>query len=473
MHINPAELLNVVLAVSILTIVRGKKTGWLLGALFTYGSLYFLYSAIPLVTGAPLDEISAMHVTGVGSDPLVKISSILFLFAMFVALGIRAKMSVVFNTKVMLYFFAVMAMVFAGYLINFRAGDRLQLQNVMSVEGMLVLILLGYMGCRSDATGFNISRAHLFVFNCTLLLAASVAFYEVFSQRAWAGTGTLTGLQIIRANRASSIFFNPNLYAYWSSLALLGYAWGIYKYSQYRYILLTGMCIASVGLYFSGGRSASILLLGTLFLAGVFTTRESKVLRWIPFAIPIIIFSLIYAASRFAFEFSFGSREGWGSVAVLGERLAATPINFLQYLLNKTSLTTSVQWLVDVGPATPQIIESIEGRFMVNGSDSGFITLFMDTGLLGLAAVFFLWGVLFARGINRYLKNPDANGVYSVALLLHCFIVGFAMRFQVFPVWLLIGVSLAFCMHLWNASEVAPEKRTPWLMFKFRSWREK
>lgn len=452
MHINLAELLNVVLALSILAVVRGKKTEWLLGALFTYGSLYFVYSAIPLVTGAPLYEIDAVHATGVGSGALAKISTTLFLFAMFVALGIRAKRSAASSTKVVLYFGAAMVMVLAGYLINFRADDRLQLQNVMSVEGLLILTLLGYMGCRSDITGFNISRTHLFVINCTLLLAASVAFYEVFSQRAWAGTVTQTGLQIIRANRASSIFFNPNLYAYWSSLALLGYAWGIYKYSQYRYTLLTGMCLASVGLYFSGGRSASILLLGILFLAAVFAVRESKALRWLPFTIPLIIFSSIYAVSRFAFEFSFGSREGWGSVAVLGERLAATPINLLQYLLSKTSLITSVQWLVDVGPATPQIIESIEGRLMVNRSDSGFLTLFMDTGLLGLVAVFCLWGVLFAQGINRYLKNSDANGVYSLALLLHCVLVSFTMRLQVFPVWLLIGVSLAFCMHLWRSN---------------------
>lgn len=453
MLIKSIELLNVVLVISILTLSRSKKTGWLLAALFSYGSLYFLYSAIPLVTGAPLFEITAMHAAGVGSGMLVKASTALFLFTIFIALGMRAKRLIAVNFEIYLYFSAIMAMILIGYIINFRTGDWLQLQNVISIEGMLALILIGYMGCRSDATALNITRKHLFIINSVLFFAAIVAVYEVFSQRAWAGTVTQTDLLISRVNRASSIFFNPNLYAYWSSLVIMGFSWGLYKHNKYRNILLTGISIASVGLYFSGGRSAVILLLFILFLTALFSKRESLALRWLPFTTPLIVFLFIYLVSRFAFIFSFEDRQGWESVLLLGERFAATPVNLLQYLLSKTSLANSFPLLSSMSSTTPQIIESIEGRFMVARTDSGFLTLFMDTGLLGLAAFIFSWGFLFFWGIRRYIKVPDANSVYSLAFLLHCFLVGFSMRFQVFPIWLFIGVSLVFCIHFWRANE--------------------
>jgi hypothetical protein len=454
MQVNLIEILNVVLALFLLVAAISRNSGGLLTAFFAYGSLYFLYSAIPLIMGTPLDEISAMHVVGVGGGVLVKLSTIIFLLVMFVALGIRAIRFIEIDKRLQLYFGVVMAIVFMGYLNNLRIGDWLQLQNVVGVEGMLALVLLGYMGLRGDMHGWNIKRAHLYVINGVLVIAVSIAFYEVFSQRAWAGTVPSSGIVVHRASRASSIFFNPNLYAFWSSLIFLGCAYGMHEYAKYRKSMFFGMSMASIGIYFSGARSASFLLLGVLFFCAVLIKGGSKRLRWIPLITMPLIFLMIYSVARGILACSLSNYEGWHSVAVLGERFAATPINMLQYILSKLPSIPAYQWIKDAFPVPPEVgtVLSIEGRFNVGKSDSSFVALFTDTGLFGLTAMLWLWGTLFVWGMRTYMKKPDASNVYSCAILLYCFLVGLAMRFQVFPVWLLIGVSLAPCLVIWRKS---------------------
>lgn len=452
MHINQIELLNVILVLSILAVAINKPAGFLLAAFFAYGSMYFLYSAIPLISGAPLNEISAMHGTGVGSGLLVKLSTIIFLIVMFVVLVKKAKRCIWLCKKVQLYIAVVMLLVFVGYLVNLRNGDWLQLQNVVGVEGMFALALLGYIGIRSDAQVWHISRTHFAVINIVLLVSTSIAFYEVFSERAWAGTVLNSNSVSIRINRASSIFFNPNLYAYWSALVFLGCAYGTYVARKSRDLLLLGMCLASIGLYFSGARSVSLLLIVVLFLCAVSIRGTDKRLRWIPFAMMLLTFVMLYLVSRVMLAYSYGDHVGWHSVVILGERFATTPLNVLQYLLSKIAYQwvpfqlVPDQWAPDLFSVSPRVVESIEGRFVVDRSDSGFLTLFVDTGVYGLIAMLWFWGTLFILGIRRYIESHDASSVYLCAILFYCFSAGFAMRFQVFPVWLLNGVCLAFCI---------------------------
>jgi hypothetical protein len=445
MEVNFIEILNVVLSLLLLMLAIHRNSSWLIIAMLSYGSMYFLYSAIPLIIGASVTELSLMRVHGSGI--LVKLSTIIFLLVMFVALAIRAGRFFNIDTRALLHFVVVMTIMLAGYLNDIRPGDRLQLQNMVGAEGMLALMCLGYIGLRGEGNHWNIRRAHLYVINCALLLAAGIAIYEVFSHRAWAATLQSSGSIVWRA---SSILFNPNLYAFWSSLIYIGFAYGMHEYANYRKLMLFGMSLTSIGMYFSGARSTSFLLLGVLLLCAIGIGRQSRKLRWVPLIIIPVTFLLIYFSARGILAFSVGDGSGWQSIALLGERFAATPINIFRYLIQSSQLA----WLVApelAGVVAPEISVSIEGRFIGENRDSGLLSLHNDAGLIGVAAMLWLWGTLFVWSVTRYRRNPDAASVYSFGILLYCFLVGLTLRFQVFPVWLFIGGCLAPCIVLWRS----------------------
>lgn len=383
-----------------------------------------------------------------GGGILVKLSTIIFLIVMFVALAIRASKFFRIDKHTLLLFVAVMTAILTGYLNDIRPGDRLQLQNIVGAEGMLALICLGYIGLKGEGNYWDIRKVHLYVVICALMIAAGVAFYEVFSQRAWAGTLQSSGLIV---GRASSILFNPNLYGFWSSLIYIGFAYGMHEYAIYRKLVLFGMSLASIGMYFSGARSTSFLLLGVLLLCAILMRRQNRELRWIPLVIAPLNFLTIYLIARAVLACSFCDSGGWQSVALLGERFAETPINVFKYLVGGSQL---------VGAVAPEITASIEGRFLGGNRDSGFLTLHNDAGLIGVAAMLWLWGTLFAWSVIRYRRKADAASVYSCGVLLYCFLVGSTMRFQVFPVWLLIGTSLVPCVVLWRSNHLSLKANT-------------
>lgn len=438
MEVNFIEILNVALSLLLLMVAIHRNSSWLIVAMLSYGSLYFLYSAIPLITGASVTELSLLRVHGSGI--LVKLTTIIFLLAMFVALAIRAGRFFNIDTRALLHFVVVMAIMFAGYLNDIRPGDKLQLQNMIGAEGMFALMCLGYIGLRGEGNHWNIRRVHLHVINCALLLAAGIAVYEVFSHRAWAATLQSSGSIVWRA---SSILFNPNLYAFWSSLIYIGFAYGMHEYANYRKLMLLGMSLTSIGMYFSGARSAIFLLLGVLFLCAIGITRQRSQLRWVPLLIIPVVFLFIYFFATGILAASVGGSPGWQSIALLGERFAATPINVFRYLTGSSQLA---------GVVAPEISVSIEGRFIGENRDSGLLSLHNDAGLIGVAAMLWLWGTLFIWSVTRYRRKPDAASVYSFGILLYCFLVGLTLRFQVFPVWLFIGGCLAPCIVLWRSN---------------------
>lgn len=444
MKVNYLEFINCVLALALFGVAVRKNLSWILAAFFAYGSLYFAHTAYPLVSGAPVEEISAMHAVDLGSGIISKVATVMFLAAMFVILVLQVKKISAFDKWVLFLFSTAALLVVVGFLVNIKGGSGLQLQNVISVVGMMALICFGYMASRSDDFVRQPKYGFIFTLNIVLVLAVSVAFYEVFSGRAWSGTSYGNG---VRVNRASSIFFNPNLYAFWSALIYLGYSYLILVCDKCRQQIFLGMFLAAAGLYFSGGRSAAILLFGVLFMCGVCVRGADPKWRWVPLVAISAFFVLIYSISTSLLVSDIGSHRGWESLSFLGERIGSTPLDVLRYVLNKIPIGVIGEW---GGQVSPQIVESIEGRFVVAKSDSGFVALYTDTGWLGLAALLGIWVVLFGWSIRAYLMERQVFGIYSLGALLYCLFSGFSMRFQVFPVWLLIGVSLVPCLIFWR-----------------------
>lgn len=444
MKINYLELINFILALSLFFFAVRKNINWVLAAFFLYGSLYFAHTAYPLVSGSPMEEISAMHAVGLGSGIVSKITTLIFLAAMFVVLVWRARKTLVLDRWVLFLFAAAVFLVGFGFLRNIGVGGELQLRNIVSVIGMLVLICFGYSAAKNEKFALQPDCGFVLMLNIVLVISASVAFYEVFSGRAWSGTSYGNG---VRVNRASSIFFNPNLYAFWSALIYFGYSYLIQVSVKCRRYIFFGMVLAAVGLYFSGGRSAAVLLFGVLVMCGVCVRGADPKWRWVPLAVISAVFALIYSISTASLAADIGNPNGWESLSFLGERIVSTPLDVLRYVLNKMQISVFGEW---GGQVSPQIVESIEGRFAVAKSDSGFVALYADTGWLGLAALLGIWVVLFSWSIRAYLMERQVLGVYSFGVLIYCVFSGFSMRFQVFPVWLLIGVSLVPCLTFWR-----------------------
>ncbi len=103
-----------------------------------------------------------------------------------------------------------------------------------------------------------------------------------------------------------------------------------------------------------------------------------------------------------------------------------------------------------LGDVPPEIMESIDGRFVGVGRDSGWLVLYQDVGWFAMSVVLLSCCMLFVRGIRTYIENPCPSSVYACALLCYCAFSGLVMRFQVFPAWLFIGLVLIPCLVFWR-----------------------
>ncbi len=324
-----------------------------------------------------------------------------------------------------------MGVVFCGYLLNFRQGDWLQLKNVISIEIMFLLLMVGYLGA-THISMLNASTIHAWVMGGLLVLCATdcIAIYEVVAQQSWAGTLESSGAMVFRA---SSILFNPNLFAFWASLVYLACAYGMYAWSEYRRVMLWGMVLAAVAIYFSGSRSAGYLLLGVLLISAVLLKGRS---RWFPLMILPLTMLVIYAGAAW-FAAPLLPSGGRNEITLLGERFIAAPI----YLINYVSMYVGVP--VEVAIA-------INGRFLGEGRDAGWLVLYQDAGWWGVAAMVWISLNAIRWGAAADFAERGPASIFALAILFYCLMMGFVMRFQIFPVWTFIGVALIPCLVFWS-----------------------
>ena len=105
------------------------------------------------------------------------------------------------------------------------------------------------------------------------------------------------------------------------------------------------------------------------------------------------------------------------------------------------------------GLAPSEIVESIEGRFVGEGRDAGWLVLYQDTGWFGLGGIVLAVSMLLAWGGRVCVANPYLSNIYAFAALLFFILSGFVMRFQIFPVWLFGGLVLVASLALWSRPE--------------------
>ena len=272
-----------------------------------------------------------------------------------------------------------------------------------------------------------------------VLVVDSIAFYEIFSHKAWAGTMDSTGSYVFRA---SSLLFNPNLLAFWAAFIYLSAAYCMiaYKYQYKLMLMLMLMFLASVAIYFSGSRSFFYLLLGVLFFP-LFLLR--KPFYWLPLVVLPFTMLFLYFSVKFLIKYVIEIDNGFDEFLLLGERMFFA----FHYLINyiKMGFNIPIESNLPI-----EIKTSIEGRFIGNGCDSGWMVLYQDSGLGGAISIIYLCFIFFSLAWRSYIATHSIASVYALMILCYCILTGLVIRIQVFPVWLFIGVFLIPCLIYWS-----------------------
>ncbi len=433
MNFNPIELINVLLVLGLLMALWYRRdTVTLLLVLFVCGTFYYSFAVIALTTNDSARLLIDLHNEGGGL--LAQLSTLILLVVVFSLLGRRAYEAYlaghVGEKKEALFISLVMAALLVGYLLNYRSSYLLQMKNIASIEAMFVLVILGYFAISYKPT-FKMEWGWTGLLIVGIIDA--IGIYEVFSHQSWSVFQDSSGAIVYRA---SSVLFNPNLFAFWASLVYLASAYGMHASRELRCMSLLGMVLAAAAIYVSGSRSAGYLLLALLCLLTLLIKERRQ---WLPLLVLPLTMLTIYTGAWIA-------GEGDGQViALLGERFAAAPIHLANYIFQRICI-----------PA--EILVSIEGCFIGEGRDAGWLVLYQDAGWIGLGAVLLAGTLMLARGTSAWLAHPSPTSAYALALLLYCQLTGFVMRLQIFPVWLFIGLALVICMVYWRSLVRIPKK---------------
>jgi len=443
MGVNYWELINVFIAVVLLiAIFCNKGNVTMLLALLVYGTLHFSF-AVPLVFAGHTKQLAALHLEGSGW--LARVSALSLLTCVFYTLSRRAYSGYLScgadGRKIAHYILITMLVVFSGYLFNLRVDHSLQLKNVVSIEAMLFLLLIGTFAEKSvhDYRQTNIYRwgvAGLIIMS----VMVCIVIFEVFFKRSWAVTPESSGDMVYRG---SATLFNPNLLGFWGSLVYLACIYALHEFKQNRKLILTGMVLVSFLIYFSGSRGSLLFLLTVLLLSAMMGMMAKGSFRWVSLLImPITMVSIYCIVSWLIIPF-VPNTEGWQEILFLGERFAQTPI----YIINYSLLLIDVSFSV---PSVPnEISVAIEGRFSGLSADAGWLVLYFDIGWLGLAAIVSLCLMAFWRGVVCYLATRSAFSIFALSALCFCLLHGLVMRYQIFPVWEFIAVIMTPCVLFW------------------------
>lgn len=429
MMFHPMESINVLLAVALLWSMTRQDTLGILTCFFAYASGYFLFSLVPLFMGQSSEALHLMHFDS--DRPMVKAATALFLLVGLSLLSWRTRKVVLKDSRFSALSAVCMFFVAAGFMLNFRNGDGLQIQHLLALEFMMLIAWLGCAGLRLDGSNSLVTSRRLYLLNTGLLASTAIAFYEVYSHRAWAHT-------IISDDifwRASSFLFNPNLYGTWSALIFLGLAcvWHQGR-RELQKPALVGIMLLSAGLYLSSARSATWLLIICLCLAMLLVRGFSLWRRALPLLMMVCVFCLMALISGLLANTQLDPSEGWRSIALLGERNLFAPYDLLSHFFGHS--------------VAPEVAVSIEGRFAGEEVDSGILMLVRDAGWVGTFALLAWVASIFIRVVKTYIMRLDAVTAYAIVALIYCAGVGIFMRYQVFPVWLFVAVVLAFCASL-------------------------
>lgn len=421
MNFSIFELINVLIAFSLISAIwysRGNVS--LLLVLFCYGTFHFSFSSIALLNRDASQLLIQMHSEGAGILALasgVAVLSVTFGIFTFRAYTLIAnKNQIKDRSFFLLIFIALIALLF-GYYLNYRENDFGQALNVASISAMLMLVLLASVSPSGSAISIN---RYALVLIAVLLVVTALAVYEVISHKAWSVFWDSEGVTVYRA---SSLLFNPNLFAYWASLIYIASVYAWHTESDENHLWVFSMVLAAAAIYMSGSRSALALLFSTLIFSMAFVRSKKSIVA--------CIVLILTVAGIYGVAMVLSTGEPWSTIAVLGERYKMAFAHLCGYLFQFFGLPNDIP---------PEVAISIEGRFVGEYRDAGWLVLHQDAGWLGILAFLLVSAFVLLRIFRANWQNPGPAGAYATAAVLYCVMSGLVMRFQIFPVWLFFGI---------------------------------
>jgi hypothetical protein len=409
---------NIALAVLlILWMYLERNSLTVLTALFVYGSIHFAYTSIPFFYYSnSISVINELHI--IGSVWPAKLSGIaVFSASLIILFLLRTK-------KEKLDAILILGVINVFYLLTLSIGHFLNDEYLILITKNLKL-------------NFDKLDKKLFSFFLVIIsiqtLASVVALYELASLKTWATFLNSNGDIVYRA---SSIFFNPNVYGIWSVIVALLFSYSFQTGLYSKTISSIVIVQSSMSLFMSGSRSALLLLIMALILIGVMSVKNDFKHRWLPLLLVFLsTFGISAIVKFFQFNITF-QLVGMNVISILADRIILAPVYIISYIFDEG--------------IPEEVTISIEGRTNGSLTDSSWLTLLNDAGGLGVILFLSFLSFLIYKSLKSYYVKLDTISTYGVVFLLMFLLMGAVIRFQVFPVWLFFSVPLACFLSYWQ-----------------------
>jgi len=424
------------LSMAVAAIFFKNKPINLIALLFFHGVIFFLPSIIFLTGSNFSASINLVHLYGYSSEAVL--TGVFFLFLI---LFMLSKISIQYVIKMRPFDFLILGSIsiaavvsIAGYLVGSKIINRNTLESLIATEAMFYLTAIGYLAILKERIEYRVFRKYLIGFLIVLVsFSLAIELVEIILNKTWASTIQYDGVIV---KRASGLLFNPNLMAFFLSLAILYIAYE-YQRNKKSYIFIT-LIVAFSAFYLTGSRSSSYLLF--FILLGQFITIRSSSQFTILLLMPFTYLSLWIIGNILSiFDFSFSE-----NIISLGNRLGMGFIyGFLKiYSMIDMNVNQTLMYI------PPEISTSVNGRFYGDGKDSGILLLRDDAGYFGLFSVGLYYVLAFYLFIISWIKSRSITLLYAFSALLFCTASNFLMKFQIYPVW--IFISVIYIIFLYN-----------------------
>lgn len=420
-----------------------KDAIWIAFLLLCSSVIYFLPSVVMMFDGSSLDDISALRQSG--NPQIIKALAVLTVVASLLLLTNGASITAIQRPIPT----AISSMLLIGMFTLDTPPDAQRVINTLSLIGMLLLIGAGANALdkevmtrsRSEGSAQFMVRAMYLL----LLISVGLAIYEISSDAAWAWFYTVDDLKVVRA---SSLFFNPNLYGLFCTMlaAFFGFRWHKASGDQQNSVLLLGIFLAGVGIYLASSRSLGCLLLFFLVATGLMLPTGVRS-RFTPALVYIL--GLLLAAALSIAWWNLGGQGPAKHFWVLAIRLVDSPIQLLAIALRELGFSMTDEFANLM--LKPETVIAVEGRFVGEQRDSGLLTAYEDGGWLGICALAMFWLYALWLGVHAYRHQRTVETTYALATAAFFFAVGVVMRYQVYPAWIWVALMLSPCFALWKA----------------------
>jgi hypothetical protein len=292
-------------------------------------------------------------------------------------------------------------------------------ETVRIVALQIVLVVVYVVVTAAFAREDRLQKAILTLIVAGALVAA-FGMYQLFAYHLGLPTGITRGLGqgrpwsfLSRYGRPSGTFFEPDwLGAFTMQAALLAIPLAIHGEPRYRRLSYTSAAFAFAGLLVSGARAAWLGF--AIGAAGLLLFRSARRLRLIGFAAfaAILAIGLMVVLAAVYPEYGNQIHDRFGNLVNIHSQGVAGRVNTLALIVEQIRvhpLRGSGTGILDSLVAGQQ--QAFSGRLGPNL----FLTTWMETGVLGMAFLLWLFGFTLWR-VGRAARRTDVVGALAQGL---------------------------------------------------------